>query len=338
MEIKSSSLQKIYIYAIDMITNTAMSNLQPKIPPKQAKICLENILYEIADKDLHNVAAMLAQEQSVQVQTFGNSQGNWTWIVVRRFLHERGHKCTQASQGKQWLLNSPSFLVKPGSGFIGFIDSDTLESYRYDKGQWITSKGTLSVEEINTALQQGQTFAVHQMWAPLKQFYAQNKPFHITTDNSQWTRYECHPEACWRLSPVSYEQRETTVKSFMRAHKKTPILMSNGQEMVLCAPQKSGWKTTPLIDYEPMDIHETSQRAAETLADCLVQHIAAHKSGWGIMAHALFTALYQVGGQVTKEKFSRFTDEELEILKQYKNGMYKSETLVNNANYSRKRS
>jgi hypothetical protein len=30
-------------------------------------------------------------------------------------------------------------------------------------------------------------------------------------------------EACWRLSPVSYDQRETAVKKFMRAHKKTPI-------------------------------------------------------------------------------------------------------------------
>jgi len=314
-----------------------MFNPHTKVPPTQAKKCLENILYEITNKDLHNVAAILAQEQTVQVQTFGNSHGNWTWPVVHRFLHERGHKCTRGSQGKYWLLNSPSFLVKPGSGFIGFIDSDTLESYRYNKGEWITTKGPLSKEEINTTLQTGQTFAVHQMWAPLKQFYVQNKPFHITTDNSQWTRYECYPEACWRSSPVSYEQRESTVKKFMRAHRKTPILMSNGQEMVLCAPQKSGWKTTTLIDYEHLDIQETSQRAAETLADCLVQHIHDHQHGWGIMAHALFTALYQIGGQVSKEKWSIFTDEELDILKQYKNGMYKSKTSNNNANHTGKR-
>jgi hypothetical protein len=310
-----------------------LSNRNPKMLPRQAKKCLENILYEISNKDLHNIAAMLAQEQSVQVQTFGNSQGNWTWPVVHRFLHERGHKCTQASKGKEWLLNSPSFLVKPGSGFVGFVDSSTLESYSYKESQWITTKGPLSREEINTALQKGQTFAVHQMWAPLESFYAQNNTFHITTDNSQWTRYECHPEACWRLSPVSYAQRETAVKKFMRAHKKTPILMSNSQEMVICAPHKSGWKSSPLLNYEPLDIQETSQRAAETLTDCLVQHITDHNHGWGVMAHALFTALYQIGGKVPKEKFSRFTDEELEILEKYNNGMYKMGCIKGNTTH-----
>ena len=308
-----------------MNLRTSMSNLHTKmlLPPKQAKTCIENILYEITDKNLHNIAAMLAQEQSVQVEVFGNAQGNWTWPVVHRFLQERGYKCTQASDGNQWLLNSPSFLVRPGTGLVGFVDCYTLQSYRYMQDDWMTTGGKISNEDINRVLQQGQTFAVHEMWKPLEQFYAQNKTFHITTDNSHWLRYECHPEACWRPSPVSYEKRETSVKKFMKAHKKTPILMSNSQEMVMCTPQKNGWETTPILNYEFLNFEETSRRAAETLADELVQHITKQQHGWGLMTHALFITLYKLGGKIKKDSFSKFTDEELEILRKYENGMYK---------------
>lgn len=306
-----------------------MSNLHKKIqlPPKQARKCIENILYEISEKTLHNIAAILAQERSVKVQSFANSKGNWSWPVIERFLYERGYKCTMASKGTTWLLDSPTFLIRPGSGFIGFIDKERLESFAYREGHWTTGSIIITKEDINGVLQNGQIFAVHKMWAPLEPFYAQNKTFHITTDDSKWLRYECSPEACWRPSPVSYEKREIAVKKYMRAHKKTPILMSNNKEMVMCTPDKNGWKTVPVLNYDFLNLPETTQRVAETLIAKVYDQIHKLERGWNHLAHALFSTLYHLGGKIKIKDFSQFTDEELLILQQYENGMYKKDKL-----------
>ena len=326
MVIKSDSLQKTYIY-FRFLFRTQMSDFhkKPPIPPKQARKCLENILYEISEKTLYNIAAILAQERSVKVESFANSKGNWSWPVVERFLHERGYKCTQASNGTSWLLDSPTFLIKPGSGFVGFIDTTTLESFAYRHDNWTTGSTTISKENINGFLQKGQTYAVHKMWAPLEPFYVQNKAFHITTDDSKWIRYECTPESCWRPAPVSYAKRETAVKKYMRAHKKTPILMSNDKEMVICTPQKNGFKSVPVLNYDFLSLSETTQRVAETLIAKVYDQIEIKKGGWNHLAHALFSTLYHLGGKVKTQDFSQFTDEELHILEQYENGMYKKD-------------
>ena len=295
----------------------------PEKNPKQAQLCLEHLLYEIHSKHLHNISAKLAQEQAVSVNTFGNSEGNWTWPVVERFLYERGYKCTKATDGDQWLIHSPTFLVKPGSPFVGFIETNKLESYVYKQEQWATTSTTIDKDTLYEQLQEGNTFAVHKMWAPLEPFYNQNTEFHITTNHSKWIRYECNPESCWRPEPVSYDKRNAAVKSFMRAHKKSPILMSSGEEMVICKPGPKGFETEPVLRYESLNIEDASQQTVDVLANKLVEHIQKQNKGWNVMAHALYTALYHLGGRITTQMISRLSEHEIEILKKYENGMYK---------------
>ena len=84
----------------------------------------------------------------------------------------------------------------------------------------------------------------------MEPFYAARKAFHITTDDSEWMRYECQPTSCWRSEPVSYDQRDQQVKKYMRAHKKSAIMMSNNDEIVLCKPGSKGWSTETVLNYE----------------------------------------------------------------------------------------
>lgn len=292
------------------------------ISTKRAKECLEHLLYEIPEKTMHNIAARLAQEQGVSVETFGTARGHWKWPVVTRLLSNRGFKCTVATEGQRWLLDSPSFLGS-APGFVGFIDKDTLMSYTYSRGVWNSRVGALSLKEVYKALQLGNTVAVHQMWATVAPFYAKEKAFHITTDDAPWTRHECQPTSCWRSEPVSYKDREVAVKLYLRAHRKSTIMMSNSQEMVLCSPGPSGWATETIMNYECMTIKETSQQVAELLADKLVRRIEQRNTGWSTMAHALFHALQRLGGSLKSEECSVLSTAELAILEEYENGMYK---------------
>jgi len=160
------------------------------------------------------------------------------------------------------------------------------------------------------------------MWTPLLPFYNSNRAFHITVDNAQWKRHECQPSSCWRVEPVSYEGRETAVKAQMRLHKKSTILMSNSNEIVLCRPAKRGWETTTLLNYECMPTVDRAKHVAETLADRIVGHIERHQNqGWSVMAHALFSALQHLNGRVTAEDFSTLTPQEREVLRLYEQGL-----------------
>lgn len=289
--------------------------------PNKALVCLEHLLYEIPAKTLHNIAAILAQKYQKPVTTFGNAQGNWSWPVVEHLLRERGMKCTKASDGTRWLLDSPTYL-KQSDGFVGFIDSDNLDAWTYTSNTWTGLNGPLSQEHAYTLFQKANTMAIHKMWTPLQPFYDKGVAFHITTDGSNWTRHECQPSSLWRPETVSYEKRDAAVKSFMRAHKKSPILMSNSKEMVVCRPSKQGWKTTPVLSYESLHLEDAGQQVAETLADKLVSKISK-EGGWCVMAHALFSAYHYLGGSLRQHDCSTLTQEERDILEKYANGLYK---------------
>lgn len=295
----------------------------------KAKHCIEHLLYEISDKTLHNVAARLAQMSKQPVTLFANSEGNWTWPVVKQLLQERGYKCTQATQGPAWIRDSPKYL-RQSPGFVGFIDKNNLDSWKWNVSTWTTPQAEMNIKQVYARLQEGDTVVVHKMWAPLEPFFRKEKPFHITTDDSEWTRYECHPTSCWRPEPVSYENRECVVKEFMKAHKKSKILISNSQEMILARPTKEGWKTEPILNYECMMPEDIAKQVAEKLADKVVNHIEKKGSGWSIMAHALFSTCHKLGETLSIQDFSNLTSEEQNILEKYATGMYKKTNRKNN--------
>ena len=300
-----------------------MSDIFKRKHPKQVKHCLEHLLYDIPDKSLHNIAAVLAQESGSPVETFGTAEGNWTWAVLCRFLKNRGMGTTAATQGHKWLLDSPTYL-RASPGFVGFIQLPAMEAYVWKCTAWHTSLGPVTQEQAYHKWQSGNTVAVYKMWSPLEPFYATNKAFHIMTDDSEWTRYECQPTSCWRSEPVCYDKRDQQVKKYMRAHKKSAILLSNNKEMVLCKPSPKGWLTETILNYECLDIEETSRRMSEIIADKLVEHIG-DGGGWGVMTHALFSALTKLGGSLKAEDCTDFTTDDFAILKKYENGMYKKE-------------
>ena len=281
---------------------------------KQAVRCLEHLLYPVPESELHNVAATMAQESGQSVSMFGSAVGYWTFEVVERFLLNRGMKCTVACTGGLWQLDSLHFL-QSHPGLVGLIDVNSLHSYVRRNGSW----GGEAEEDMPPV---DNSVVVHRMWTPLLPFYNRNSAFHITVDNAQWERHECQPSSCWRVEPVSYEGRETAVKAQMRLHKKSTILMSNSNEIVLCRPAKRGWETTTLLNYECMPTVDRAKHVAETLADRIVGHIERHQNqGWSVMAHALFSALQHLNGRVTAEDFSTLTPQEREVLRLYEQGL-----------------
>ena len=280
----------------------------------QAIRCLEHLLYTVPTSELHNAAATLAQESGQSVSNFGRAAGYWTFEVVERFLMDRGMKCTRACLDRVWQLDSLHFL-QSHPGLVGLIDVQSLHSYVRRDGSWRGEDGEDMPPPVNSVL-------VHRMWTPLLPFYNSNRAFHITVDNAQWERHECHPSSCWRVEPVSYEGRETAVKAQMRLHKKSAMLMSNNNEIVLCRPAKRGWETTTLLNYECMPTNDMARHVAETLADRIVGHIEQHQNqGWSVMAHALFSALQHLSGRVTSEDFSTLTPREQEVLRLYEQGL-----------------
>lgn len=281
---------------------------------KQAVRCLEHLLYTVPDSELHNVAATMAQESGQSVSMFGSAVGYWTFEVVERFLVNRGMKCTVACTGGLWQLDSLHFL-QSHPGLVGLIDVNSLHSYVRRNGSWCGEHGEDMPHVDNSVV-------VHRMWTPLLPFYNRNQAFHITVDNTQWERHECQPSSCWRVEPVSYEGRETAVKAQMRLHKKSAILMSNSNEIVLCRPATRGWETTTLLNYECLPQVDVARKVAETLADRIVGHIEQHQNqGWSVMAHALFSALQHLSGSVKSEDFSTLTPNEQDELRAYEQGL-----------------
>jgi hypothetical protein len=280
----------------------------------QAIRCLEHLLYTVPTSELHNVAATLAQESGQSVSKFGSAAGYWTFEVVERFLLDRGMKCSRACLGGLWQLDSLQFL-QSHPGLVGLIDVHSLHSYVRHGGSWRGKDGEDMPSILNSVL-------VHRMWTPLLPFYNSNSAFHITVDNAQWERHECQPSSCWRVEPVSYEGRETAVKTQMRTHKKSAILMSNSNEIVLCRPAKHGWDTTTLLNYECMPMADMARNVAETLADRIVGHIEQNQNqGWSVMAHALFSALQHLNGRVRPDDFSTLTPQEQEMMGLYEQGL-----------------
>lgn len=298
-----------YLVSVGMIK---MSDF--KVGAKQALAAVAHLLYEIDERTLNNVAARLVQQTENPIATYCTASGYWSFEVVREFMRERGIKCTAASQNGKWLLDAPRFL-RLNPAIVGFIDGNTLETFKWDKTRWSTQRDAVLV------LPKRNLFAVHKMWIPFESFY--DNAFHITTDAAPWTRHEFQPTSCWRGETVNYEGCEHAIKRQMKAHKKSGIMMSNNCEILLCKPSKSGWRTETLLNYECMPLADAAQQISEELSTLLVEHIETHEPAyaWSVMAHALFSAYQHLGGKLRAEQVSRLSTDTLETLRQYEKSL-----------------
>ena len=288
-----------------------------KVGAKKALSAVSHLLYEISERTLNDVSARLVQKTNNPIDTYCTASGYWTFEVVEEFLRERGIKCTQASARGQWLLDAPRFL-RLNPAIVGFIDGDTMETFKWDKTSWSTQRESVLV------LPKRRLFAVHKMWIPFEKFYEQT--FHVTTDTQPWTRHEFQPTSCWRGETVNYEGCENAVKRQMRAHKKSAILMSNNKELLLCKPSKRGWNTETLLNYECLALRDSARQFSEEMSTILVNHIETLEPGyaWSVMAHALFSAYQHLGGKMGGDDISRLSAADLAALRSYEQGIMKA--------------
>lgn len=279
----------------------------------QALSCIEHLLYPIHASSLHNIAATLAQESNITVSNFCNSAGYWSYPVLERFLYERGMKCTTCCDNGRWTIDSLHFLSSH-PGIVGIIDIISLKSYIYKNDDWFSEEGELFNNPKSAVI-------VHKMWIPLLPFYNRGCAFHVTIDDEEFKRYECQSSSCWRVEPVSYAGRESAVKSRMKLYRKSQIMMSNSQEIVLCSPGKGGWETNTLLNYECLPVEDASRIVAEKIADKVVERIEQKGHGWSTLAHALFSALQQLDGHISTKDFTSLSVEEQTLLEKYEDGL-----------------
>lgn len=292
----------------------------------KALTCVSHLLtYEVSPVSMHNIAALLSQEEKKSVSEYTHSGGFWSFDVVSRLLHERGMKCTVVLSTGVFKSDSLAFLQKH-PGLVGFIDTSTLDSFRYHQHVWSTPGGELSLEGVRTRFQNAaEVVMVHKMWQPLLPFYRRNVPFHISADDTPLQRDECRPTSCWRPEPMSYEGRERAVKEQLRATKHSPILMSSRQEVMMCHPGPKGWRTETLLNFDSMlmPAEDKPRVVADRLAQKLVERIEQGDSshGWSVMAHALFSAYNYLGGRIKTHEFSSLSKEEHRTLEDYEAGL-----------------
>ena len=281
-----------------------------KVGAKKAVVAIEHLLYSISESELTNVAAFLAQENSVPVDTYCKKGGYWTFEVVERFLIRRGIKCTRAGVGGKWLLDAPRFL-RENPSVVGFIDTSTLDSFKWDGRRWTTPTAHCTI------LPKHSLVVIHKMWVPFEQFY--DKAFHVTTDDDEWTRYECQPSSCWRMETVNYQGCKNAVKKTMREYKKSPIMMSNSKEILMCKPTSKGWKTETLLNYEFLSRQDSARQVSESLSTALVDHIecSGGPDGWTVMAHALFSAFQHLKGRLDPNDLSNLSVDDIQALQEY---------------------
>lgn len=273
--------------------------------------------------DLRGVAATLSQERNQSIDTFYQQPETFTFEVIERFLFDRGCKCTVASSNGAWRIDTPSFL-KDHPGFLGLISTNTFDSYIYRQRHWETRDGKISLPEMSQQIKTNTTVVVHKMWTPLERFYLEGKPFHITGDDTPYTRLECQPTSCWRSELVNYQGHLSTVKKYMKEHRRSQLMMSNGKEIVLCRPTSSGWNTSTILNYQVVPMVEISREVSEALVNKVVEKIEENNDGWTILAHAMFSALQHLGGSISLDEFSSLSKEDLNLLRQYAEGLNKS--------------
>ena len=251
---------------------------------------LEHLLeYEISSTELHQSAAMLSQLRNVSVTEFCSKSGYFAFDVLEHFLNSRGFKCKIIKRQKIWIIKQKEILHN--KSVVGIINTVNLNAFVLSKTKWTSLNPTETLDDMLNAV------VVLKMWYPVQFYYKNNLSFHITTDTDH-LRHEHFPALAWKTNSVSYENLKGVVKKQLKKQRKSPIMMSNSDEIVILSPQKKGWKSETILNSQCSPIETVHQSLAEELADAVVANIKENGKGWNILAHALFSTLQQLGGQM----------------------------------------
>ncbi len=253
-------------------------------------------------------------------------------ITFNEHLKSNGYGLLNATLEKSWLLDSITFLKKNRAvvGMVAKTNNDERVAYRLDKitEKLLPSGDIVKFESraaVDDALQLKSVDIIWRMWIPIQRALATNdvvpNALHIThTSLAPHERIECEMTSGYRPQLVSYEDQQECIKAQFRRFNK-PCLMSNGDGVTLCRPQRKGWRAERLLSIECLNKYRSAERIYDVLYNKI--RIEAERNPdnkvelLSVAAHALHASCRACGVSVSGDDFSIFDAEEQQLLKEY---------------------
>ena len=247
-------------------------------------------------------------------------------------LKNNGYGLINATLETSWLLDSITFLKKNRAvvGMVATTNEGARVAYKLDKitEKLLPSGDTIKFEAraaVDDALQQQNVDIIWRMWIPIQRALATHEvipnAIHIThTSLAPHERIECEMTSGFRPQLVSYEDQQECIKAQFRRFNK-PCLMSNGDGVTLCRPQRKGWRAQRLLSIECLNKYRSAERIVEVLYNKI--RIEAERNPdnkvelLSVSAHALHAAARACGLTISGDDFSIFDAEEEALLKEY---------------------
>ena len=161
---------------------------------------------------------------------------------VARILRDNGYILREATPGN---IDSSRFL-KTNDAFVGYLLRGwTAIVYT---GRWFhidaDEKRPLADDELPTLLG-GEAYAVFRAWVPFLPFL--DSPIYLRTPQcTKHERWELEPES-FRFQRFDYRGRQQEIAHAISKFA-TPVLISNGTQVVVSTPTDDGWKTRKVFD------------------------------------------------------------------------------------------
>lgn len=247
-------------------------------------------------------------------------------------LKSNGYGLLNATLEQSWLLDSITFLKKNRAvvGMVALTENDERVAYRLDKitekflpsGNIVKFEARAAVEDV---LHLKDVDIIWRMWIPIQRALATHdiipNALHIThTSLAPHERIECEMTSGYRPQLVSYEDQQECIKAQFRRFNK-PCLMSNGDGVTLCRPQRKGWRAERLLSIECLNKYRSAERIYDVLYNKI--RIEAERNPenkvelLSVAAHALHASCRACGVSVSGDDFSIFDAEEQQLLKEY---------------------
>lgn len=241
---------------------------------------------------------------------------------VKEVLVRNGYMFKRAKNSSMWLIDTPRFL-KQNNAVCGFLvrDDDGWKAIRLDGQVWkhVDASGESVYAEEGIVHLPSALWLVLKAWMPFQQFLDTNRTLYVRTpDLSKHVRYELEPEGGYRPVCVDYSNR---VKSVQRAIREfaTPVLISNGTQMVISTPTEEGWISDKLYEFEAYPVERIADDVIHKCSEALgaaPEHLDSRVSTF--TAHALYAVCRTLGIAVDlRETVAPLSTEEKQSLETY---------------------
>lgn len=207
--------------------------------------------------------------------------------TVRTVLMDNGYLFRRAQFGIN--LDSPKFLAN-NPAVVGFLkrDEDGWRAIKCVDGTWIhvDAQG----ESPNSDFQ-GVLWVVIKAWTPFTDFLESKTTLYVRNPTmGKHVRYELEPESGYNPIRVDYTTARKKIQRAIREFA-TPVLISNGVQMVVSAPSESGWETEKLFEFDALPVGHISD---ELIQSCTHALGAAPPELDDLISRSVAHALYSI--------------------------------------------